>query len=60
MVIAHRLSYEWLVGPVPEGMELDHLCRVRHCVNPSHLEVVTHSVNVIRGNEARKALAWQG
>lgn len=46
---AHRFGYESLVGPVPEGLELDHLCRVRACVNPSHLEPVTHQENVIRG-----------
>lgn len=44
-VVAHRFSYEALVGPVAAGLELDHLCRVRHCVNPEHLEPVTHSEN---------------
>jgi hypothetical protein len=47
--LAHILTYEWLVGPVPDGMELDHLCRVRHCVNPFHLEPVPHLDNVLRG-----------
>lgn len=46
---AHRLSYELLIGPVPDGLELDHLCRVRLCVRPSHLEPVTHQVNGLRG-----------
>jgi hypothetical protein len=46
---AHRLSYEWFIGPVPDGLELDHLCRVPHCINPSHLEAVTHRLNVLRG-----------
>lgn len=46
---AHRAAYEVLVGPVPEGMELDHLCRTPSCVNPDHLEPVTHRVNVLRG-----------
>ncbi len=46
---AHRLAYQWLVGPIPEGLVLDHLCRVRHCVNPKHLEPVTMQVNVLRG-----------
>lgn len=46
---AHRYSYELLVGPIPEGLEIDHLCRVRHCVNPDHLEAVTHLENVRRG-----------
>jgi hypothetical protein len=47
-VLAHRYSYQHFVGPVPEGLELDHLCRVRHCVNPAHLEAVTHLVNLSR------------
>lgn len=47
--VAHRVSYEWLVGSVPEDLQLDHLCRVRHCVNPRHLEPVTGRENVIRG-----------
>ena len=46
---AHVLSYTLLVGPVPEGLELDHTCRVRTCVNPTHLEPVPHPVNVARG-----------
>lgn len=47
---AHRVAYELLVGPVPEGLELDHLCRVRRCVNPAHLEAVTHRENTLRGD----------
>ena len=46
---AHRWIYERLVGTVPDGYELDHLCRNRNCVNPQHLEVVTHRQNSIRG-----------
>lgn len=45
---AHRFAWRLLVGEVPDGMELDHLCRVRHCVNPAHMEVVTHAENVRR------------
>jgi hypothetical protein len=45
----HRIIYELLVGPVPQGLELDHLCRNRRCCNPAHLEAVTHKVNNNRG-----------
>ncbi len=45
----HRIVFELLVGRVPDGMELDHKCRVRSCCNPAHLEIVTHRENVIRG-----------
>ena len=48
-VVAHRVMYEEYVGPIPEGLTLDHLCRVRHCVNPAHLEPVTAEENVMRG-----------
>lgn len=48
--VAHRILYLVLVGAIPEGLELDHLCRVRSCVNPDHLEVVTHRENLLRGN----------
>jgi hypothetical protein len=45
----HRLSYEYLVGPIPLGLTLDHLCRVTCCVNPKHLEPVTAVENCMRG-----------
>ena len=48
-VLAHRYSYELVRGAIPDGKQLDHLCRVRSCVNPSHLEVVTARENVLRG-----------
>lgn len=47
---AHRVAYEAIVGPIPEGLELDHLCRNRACVRPEHLEPVTRYENVRRGN----------
>src|SRR5262245_29436779 len=58
--------YAWTLehGPVPEGFELDHLCRVKHCVRAEHLEVVTHRENVRRGqsittiNAAKVACPW--
>ncbi len=48
-VAAHRFGYEMLVGPIPEGLDLDHLCRNPWCVNPDHLEPVTRTENTRRG-----------
>lgn len=48
-ILAHRFSYEEFVGQIPEGLQLDHLCRVRCCVNPAHLEAVTSKENFHRG-----------
>jgi hypothetical protein len=64
-VLAHRYAYEEWIGPIPEGMHLDHLCRVRRCVNPWHLEVVTPYENYWRGDSfaainARKTECDQG
>ena len=47
--LAHRVAYEFVVGEIPEGLQLDHLCRVRLCVNPAHLEPVTCLKNNHRG-----------
>lgn len=49
-VKAHRFAYETFRGPIPSGLCIDHLCRVRRCVNPNHLEAVTHKVNTLRGD----------
>ena len=46
---AHQLAYEAFIGSVPTGLEVDHICRVRDCLNPFHLEAVTHRENVLRG-----------
>ncbi len=46
---AHRVSYEMHVGKIPDGLVIDHLCRVRSCVNPAHLEPVTNRENLMRG-----------
>lgn len=50
IVAAHRMSYELRVGPIPPELVLDHLCRVRHCVAPLHLEAVTNAENIRRGD----------
>jgi len=47
--LAHRVSYEKAKGPIPTGLDLDHLCRVHACGNPEHLEAVTRSTNLQRG-----------
>lgn len=47
---AHIVSYRWWVGSIPDGLQLDHLCRVRHCINPNHLEAVTPRENLLRGD----------
>ncbi len=53
MVVASRKAYELVNGPIAEGMQIDHLCRNTICVNPSHLESVTPSTNILRGDLAR-------
>jgi hypothetical protein len=57
--LAHRAIYEMTCGPVPAGLDLDHLCRVRSCVNPAHLEPVTRQVNASRGIAGKVAAAKQ-
>jgi hypothetical protein len=62
---AYRVSFELYRGPIPHGFEPDHLCRVRFCINPWHMEPVTHKVNLLRGMSlqamnARKTECPQG
>lgn len=52
-VWAHRWFYEQHTGPIPDSLELDHLCRTPACVNPDHLEPVTHAENIRRGKNAK-------
>ncbi len=54
--LAHRVSYEVFVGPIPSGLQIDHLCRVRLCVNPDHLEPVTARENIMRSPFAPAAI----
>ncbi|MFD6677526.1 HNH endonuclease signature motif containing protein [Rhodococcus zopfii] len=48
--LTHRVVYEILVGPIPDGLQIDHLCKNRTCCNPAHLEPVTARENVLRGD----------
>lgn len=52
-VLAHRKSYEILVGPIPGGLTIDHLCRNRACINPAHMEPVTNAENTRRAAALR-------
>lgn len=53
MLMAHRVLYELVVGPIPDGLELDHLCENTSCIRPSHLEPVTHVENMLRRRNRR-------
>ena len=59
LTYVHRLMYESYIGPIPDGLELDHLCRVPSCANPAHLEAVPHKVNSLRGVSPRAMQARQ-
>lgn len=48
-ILAHRYAYELYKGKIPKGLSIDHLCRIKWCVNPAHLEAVTNKINVLRG-----------
>lgn len=57
---AHRVAYKLANGPIPAGMEIDHLCRVHCCVNPAHLEAVTNRENKMRGLRRIKPVCKRG
>ena len=57
--MAHRVSYEMTKGPIPNGLQLDHLCRVTLCVNPAHLDPVTPKENIRRGRTSDSARKTQ-
>ncbi len=61
-MFVHRAVYEEIIGPIPAGLEIDHLCRNTKCYNPEHLEAVTHAENVRRGDHhcRRKTHCPQG
>jgi len=55
--MAHRFAYEYCMGAIPEGLQLDHLCRNTFCVRPEHLEPVSGKINLLRGNTINAANA---
>lgn len=56
-LLTHRVAYEAFVGPIPDGQQIDHLCRQRACCNPEHLEAVTCRENLLRGDTLTAAQA---
>ena len=59
-VFVHRTLYELFSGPIPEGLQIDHLCRNKRCANPTHLEAVTRSENVRRSPRIGPAMCKRG
>lgn len=59
-VLAHRWAFEALIGPIPEGLTIDHLCKNTSCVNPYHMETVTLRENVLRAAPWKKACVASG
>lgn len=57
VTVAHRVAFELTNGPIPTGLQVDHLCRVRRCGRPTHLEAVTGAVNIQRGHQSRGTAA---
>jgi HNH endonuclease len=56
---AHRLAWIWANGQIPNGMQIDHLCRNRSCVNPVHMELVTNKINQFRGQSVSGLSFWK-
>jgi hypothetical protein len=56
----HRFTYQYLVGPIPDGLQIDHLCRNKHCCHPAHLEPVTAQVNSLRRPDVNKPFCVNG
>ena len=52
--LAHRIAYEHFISPIPPGLDIDHRCRVRCCVNPQHMDLVTRGENVARGLQGQR------
>lgn len=60
LTLAHRWAYEYFIGPISKGLQIDHLCRVRACVNPKHMETVTPGENTRRGIRATATHCLRG
>ena len=60
LVMVHRFAYELLIGPIQAGLTIDHLCRNQLCVNPAHLEPVTHAENIARGTSPSATIHRSG